>query len=194
MGGSDFWHSDLSYLPLPAYCTLLYALEIPKETSRGNTQFINMQRAYDTLPEKSKKFYATLSAVHNIGHNNGFPIDKYEANESPTPDDATHPLIRVHPVNGRKVVYANPAYTFRVVEAETNNELANSDEILEELFDHCISANYVFEHEWNVGDLLIWDNVSLIHRATTIDLEDGLRREMLRCCCICQDSPIAANK
>ena len=191
MRGSDFWHSDLSYHPIPAFTTLLYGMEIPHDKSHGNTQFINMNDAYNRLPDNLKAYYSKLKGVHNISHNNGFPIDKYESNETPTPKDAIHPLIRIHPINGNKILYANPAYTYKIVD-ENNKDLTNSDEILEEIFDHAISAKYVIEHEWNTGDLLIWDNISLLHRATTIDMKPDLKRVMLRCCAICKEPPISA--
>merc|ERR1712190_451373 len=103
---------------MPAFCTLLYAMEIPSESNGiGNTQFIDMQRAYHSLSEKQKAYYSTLKAVHNIAHNNGFPMQsKYETNESPAANDAIHPLIRVHPISGNRVIYANPAYTHSIID------------------------------------------------------------------------------
>eukprot|EP01083_Nonionella_stella_P060561 158107_1 len=193
MVGSDFWHSDLSYHPIPAYCTLLYAMETAAQPNQGNTQFIDMERAYDALPDELKQYYSTLKACHNIAHNNGVPIEKYESMETPTPHDAIHPLVRVHPSNGNRILFANPAYTYKVIDGKTGNALENSNQILQQIFDHALASDNIFEHEWYAGDLLVWDNISLLHKATTIDMAQDLKRVVIRCCTLCDALSIPVN-
>lgn len=205
MNGSDFWHSDLSYMKIPAYATILYAMDVPQDNkNEGNTIFMNAIKAYDTLSEEKKAFYSKLKAFHNLRHNNGYPLNRIQSTHDIITDDADicHPVIRYHPQTHEKSIFINQAYTKpKIFNIETNEmyDERKSREILDDIFEHLFydktgcSEEFILEHEWRNGDILCWDNTCLLHKATTLTMSDNLRRVMLRCCVLCENEPVQAQ-
>ena len=180
-----YWHSDLCYLELPSKMTLLYSLEVPQQDGvvYGDTQFAGMAAAYDALPEAMKRRLEGLTAANGYrymwnkkAHEFGVrkvlsakELEKY-------PPDAIHPVIRTHPATGRKCLYVCEGYTHRILGIPESESAA----LLEQLFRHAIRPEFVYRHKWQVGDILMWDNCAVQHKAT-FDYAPPLRRVMQRC-------------
>ena len=177
------WHTDMSYLEKPSRGSMLYALEVPQEDGRslGDTLFADTAAAYDALPSATKHRLQGLKAIHRM--TKGYEIEKkksakgiaYTQDQQRQNPDRVHPIVRRHPVTGRKCIYLNKLC---VIGIEGMPE-AESEPLLEELYAHCIQPQFVYRHQWRVGDLLMWDNCSAQHLAV-IDYELPLRRLMHR--------------
>lgn len=162
------WHSDLAYMERTSLGTMLYGVEIPD--AGGDTGFANMHRAYETLPPGLKAKVDGKRGVFLAGRNNAkrsFRRRYTEAQQEKTPA-VTHPICRTHPENGRKSVFANPQHTIAI---EGMSE-AESDAVLEELFEHCARPEFAYYHRWRAGDLVFWDNRSVWHIADHSRLDD----------------------
>ncbi len=165
----DIWHSDLQFKPRPAKCTILYALRNP---SRGGaTDFTNQYLAYERLPEAMRMRISGLRGVNSISKlkNSRAPIsgerkgarEFYIRQERENPD-VEHPLAQVHPETGRTSLYCSPRFTYRLA-GLTDEE---GDALLDELVRHSGKREFRYRHEWRDGDLLMWDNRCVNHRAT----------------------------
>jgi len=153
------WHSDIAYEERPAKATSVHALEVP--SSGGNTCFASSYRAFEELPTAFRDRIMPLKAEFALGRNKrneqtqiltGKLTD--EDKKQPT---VVHPVICRHPETNRPAIYANPLLTVRVLGVDE----AESEAILQELFDHVHEAGTTgahWEHEWRVGDTLMWDN------------------------------------
>lgn len=174
----DGWHSDLSYDRVPAKATLLHALQIPDRG--GNTVFTSTHAAYEALPAAMKKRLAGLRAEFSYGGNtrNKFTnlaansLDK-EGRESTT---VVHPVICVHPITRRPAIYVNPLITVRILGVEE----VDSDELLAELYNWIDRPEFQWEHEWRLGDTLIWENRGGSMHCGRIDYPRDQRRHMIR--------------
>ena len=160
------WHSDGSYLATPVAVTLLYALEVPVEDDvvLGATQFASAWAAYEGLSPAMKARIAALSAVHEVAGRrrhlkSGKASDRAEEERQP---DVVHPLVRTHDRTGRPYIFAAEGECTRVLGMEDQAGLALISELA-----HAVQApEYRHTHEWQVGDLLIWDNQAVQHLAT----------------------------
>jgi taurine dioxygenase len=159
--GEMQFHSDQAYRERPSLGSMLYAIDVP--ATGGNTLFANCCEAYDALPEEVKRRIDGMKA-QNV----------YDYNVSPTRrsrrvgEDAPswiHPVVRTHPVTGRKALYVNRLMTVRIVGVSDDE----SDELLAMLFDHAEQRRFVYEHVWRVGDVLLWDNRCTMHARTAFD-------------------------
>ncbi len=163
--GELAWHTDQSYMPRPATGSFLYGVEIP--THGGRTYFANLQRAYEALPQATKNLIAPrrgiFSYAKRVAGYEGEQPDA-EAIRRKTPD-VTHPLVHTHPVSGRKALYLDPSTTIGI-EGLPDDEGEN---LLEELGDHATRPEFVYTHEWQVGDVIMWDNGFLLHRREPYD-------------------------
>lgn len=178
----QYWHSDLSYIANPSRCSLLYALEVPTVDGvvLGETLFASAAHAYDTLPEDQKSRISGLTAIHRYG-------DRYQKQQSAggrgalteeqmkRVPDVRHPVVRCHPVTGRRVLFVNEGFT-TAVEGLPQEE---SSALLAELCAHIVRPDALYTHRWQPGDLLIWDNCLTQHRAVR-NYELPLRRLMHR--------------
>ena len=153
------WHTDKAYLPVPSLLTMLMALEIPP--AGGDTQFADMERAYDALPEATKAEIAGLKAVHSFDYMRRSTGDRplTEAERSATPP-AIHPLVRTHPETGRKSLYLG-----MYCESVAGMGAAAGRALLDRLQAHATQDRFVYTHRWRPHDLVFWDNRCLIHRA-----------------------------
>jgi taurine dioxygenase len=167
--GQD-WHTDMSYSETIAFANVLYALKVPRRNDRplGGTEFANMHAAYDGLPDELKTRLDRVTVLHDFNKFWDMMLKRPGTWRKPlTPEQrakkppVSHPIFLTHPITAKKVLYANPGYAIRI------NELpeAESDEILEFLFDHQLQAKYRYVHRWSEGDLLLWDDIGTLHNA-----------------------------
>ena len=164
-----YFHTDYSYLPRPARATTLYSVEVPREG--GNTVFANQYAAYDELPARMKARIEPLSAVHHYGNRHNLDVATRtvasvlsEAQEASLPL-VTHRIARPHPVTGRKALYAVNGSSFGIVGMPDDE----ARDLLDELAAHATRPCYQLSHRYDVGDVVIWDNASLLHSATLVD-------------------------
>lgn len=175
----SFWHSDVSFKPRPAKATLLYAIEVPEEG--GDTLFCDMMAAYGALPDALKRTLETATAVHDyanrdrVAHRTGTQPRLDSENLRHVPPVA-HPVVRRHPVTGRKALYVNPTYTVRI----EGMEASRSESLLAELFDHCLQDRFQMRYRWRPKDVVIWDNAAVMHSATTQSLDSSKHRTLWR--------------
>ena len=164
------WHTDDSYFEVPAKATLLQSIEIPD--SGGQTSFCNTRRAYEDLDPALKERLDALKAVHgyDTARAPGRPKARTQTEVEETPE-VVHPLVRVHEDTGKKALYFNSNRTDRIL-GLTRGE---SDGILDLVHAAITQPRYRYDHEWQVGDLLIWDNRCLVH-AVNMDFPVGQRR------------------
>lgn len=163
------WHSDLAYDWTPAKATFLHAVAIPDRG--GNTSFLNMYLAWETMPEDLKRRVdGKLASFCNGG--------RQVLNQGITPDpkdrlaDVVHPVIRVHPQTGRKSVYANPYHVIAIL----GMPRAQSDALLDELFAWCEQKRFQWDQQWRVGDTIMWENRSAWHSGNLDYPLDQLRK------------------
>lgn len=166
--GGDYWHSDSSHRELPSMATILFAVRNP--SSGGDTEFADMVAAYEALSDSLKQRIAHLNGIHAVSklRNKRVQVSPrrvdgqnfYEKQKS-IPDQIW-PLVRTHPVTGQKGLYLSPRFTIGI-QGMAEQE---SDEILDMLFRHQIRPEFVYRHKWRDGDLVMWDNRCVIHRAT----------------------------
>lgn len=176
--GEMYFHSDQCYVERPATGTMLYAIEIPSHG--GNTCFANALAAYDALPADVKVRLEGKQAVHAYdydGLRGSSPRLRAEA-LGPDVKQYAHPIVRKHPPTGRRALYVNRMMTQYVVGLEPNE----STELLDFLFDHQERSEFVYEHVWTPGDLILWDNRSALHARTDFDPAERrlLRRVTIR--------------
>jgi len=166
-----FWHSDLSYLPKPSLGSLLYAHEVPPVSAGGSTPFAGMYAAYDALDESLKEHIQDLTAIHSYEQRwqkdaeRGMQRSQLKQDEREKLPEVSHPIVRAHPITGRKALYVNEGFTVRV---EGMNE-SESQKLLNELFLHSTDPKFVYTHDWQANDLLMWDNACVIHSASWYD-------------------------
>jgi len=163
--GEAVWHTDMSYLDVPPMASMLYALEIPP--SGGNTSFCSMYAIYEGLPAELKRRIADLKIKHDGTYNSGGYLRQgVAATDDPrTSPGAVHPLVCTHPETGRRMLYLGRrrnAYLMGL-------ELAESEALLNELWDFVAHSEFAWEHVWRVGDLVLWDNRCTMHRRDPFD-------------------------
>lgn len=167
-----YFHTDYSYLQVPARATMLYSIEVPKHG--GNTLFANQYAAYDDLPERTKARLEPLVAVHHYGNRKVEENADRTAASTLTPEQKTkmpviaHPIVRKHPVTGRKALYAVSGSSYGIVGMPEDEAV----DLLDELAAHATQSHYVYSLAYQVGDIVIWDNASLLHSATLVDPAD----------------------
>jgi taurine dioxygenase len=169
--GEMWFHHDMCYDPAPYKGTFLYAMELP--SNGGHTLFANMYKAYDALDDglkdrirgrKALQIYdfATRETVDISGD-----ITKYK--------HEIQPVSITHPVTGRRALYVNPLITARIEDVSEDESRAT----LDELFVFAENSEIIYEHEWRLGDLMMWDNWCSCHART--DFPAAERRMLRRC-------------
>lgn len=186
IGATDagqYWHTDLSYMANPSKCSLLYALEVPHRDGApvGDTCFVSTTLAYDALPEDIKKRLDGRKAIHSYAYryykltDAGQKRPALTAEQKAKAPDVVHPVVVTHEETGRRCLYVNEGFTTQILGMPE----AESRELLDYLFDHVKRPEFMYRHKWQVGDLLIWDNMSTQHFAVA-DYALPLRRRMQR--------------
>ncbi len=174
----DAWHSDLSFKPETAMITMLQSVELPARG--GDTEFANLYAAYDALDAATKRRIEGLHAVHSINKLRNRRVEisgkredaaefyaKQDAQRPPT----RHPIVRTHPETGRKLLYVSPRFTIAVDGIDDTEGQA----LLDELFAHQLRPEFRYRHGWRKGDLVMWDNRAVNHRACGGYDDDDIR-------------------
>jgi taurine dioxygenase len=169
----SYFHTDYSYLQVPARATTLYSRVVPRVG--GDTLFANQLAAYDDLPEAMKKRIAPLVAIHHYGNRND--QDELSRTAASVLSDAqkakmpviTHRIARPHPVTGRTALYAVSGSSFGIVGMPQDEARG----LLDELAVHSTQPRYQLSFKYGVGDIVVWDNAALLHSATLIDPDDA---------------------
>lgn len=176
--GGSYWHSDFAFREQPAKATILNALEIPPEG--GDTLFVDMEAAYQALSDECKERLHGLLAVHRYRRKpttdgQSTNVSLTEAQKAETPD-VLHPLIRTNPDTGRKSIFAHKGMTAEIAGLPAEE----SERILDFLFEHTLQPRFRYDFRWSNGDVVMWDNRSTMHSATTRDLPAGQYRTLYR--------------
>jgi taurine dioxygenase len=175
----QYWHSDLSYMAKPSMGSLLLCHEMP--AIGGDTMWANMYRVYETLSEPLQRFLGGLRAIHDYSH----AYDTYFAHLKDRPPltaeqraktpPVEHPMVRTHPVTGRKALYVNPGFTTGIAGMPREE----SAPILDFLNRHATRPEFIYRHKWRVDDMVFWDNRCTMHYALA-DYDFSVRRHMHR--------------
>ena len=168
------WHTDMSYNPLPPRASLLYALEVPPDG--GNTGFLNMYAAYETLPADLKHAIDGKGCIHDSSRNSAGELRRgfqrtLDVRQTP---GAVHPLVRLHPVTKRKALFLGrrPGAYIHGLGVEESEALLNA------VWAHATQERFAWYQKWRAGDLVLWDNRCVMHRRDAFD--ENLRRLMHR--------------
>ena len=169
----SYFHTDYSYLAVPARATTLYSRVVP--TVGGDTLFANQEAAYDDLSEAMKIRIEPLLAIHHYG--NRQDLNEASRTAASVLNDAqkarmpviTHRIARAHPVTGRKALYAVSGSSFGIVGMPDDE----ARDLLDELAAHSTQPKYQLRFRYGVGDVVVWDNASLLHSATLTDPNDA---------------------
>ncbi|MEI6719937.1 MAG: TauD/TfdA family dioxygenase [Betaproteobacteria bacterium] len=167
-----YFHTDYSYLSVPARATLLYSREVPARG--GHTLFANQYAAYDDLPEAIKVKIEPLVGLHHYGNRDDLDKASRTVASVLKPEQegkmtwVHHRVARPHPVTGRKALYSVSGSSFGIEDMDADEAVA----LLDELKRHSTQEKYRYALKYGVGDVVIWDNASLLHAATLIDPED----------------------
>lgn len=168
------WHTDMSYNPLPPRASLLYALQVPPDG--GNTGFLNMYSAYESLPDDLKRAIDGKTCIHDSSRNSAGELRKgfqrtLDVRQTP---GAVHPLVRRHPVTGRNALFLGRrpgAYVHGL-------SIEESEALLDAVWKHATQERFAWYQKWRVGDLVMWDNRCVMHRRDAFD--ESLNRLMHR--------------
>ena len=173
------YHTDHSNDRMPPKATVLHAVQLPD--AGGDTQYVNMHSAYEGLPAALRERIDPLRAVHvyQSRHSARKLMGLTENARDRVPDAVVHPLVRTHPETGRRAIYINP---IRIDDIEGMAE-AEAQGLLTQLLAHATQPQYEYRHKWQLGDLVMWDNRCLLHKANgdyDIDQMRYLYRVMLK--------------
>ncbi len=167
--GEMMFHHDMIHAEVPSKATLLYSVEIP--STGGNTLFASGYAAYDTLDPAIRERLEGRQALH---HYNYGSTQKGDNKGTEAFGECVHPVFRTHEDTGRKAVYVNRLMTVRVLDMPESE----SRYLLDKVIEHAEQREFVYEHVWRLGDLLLWDNRCSSHART--DFPSTERRLMLR--------------
>lgn len=169
---NQLWHSDSSFMKPRAAYSMLHAVVLP--SWGGNTEFADLRAAYDTLDERTKREVEGLEAEHYALHTRLLLGDEaYTDEQKKALDPAIWPLVDAHPGSGRKLLFVG-VHARRIL----GWPVAEGRMCLADLLEHATQRERVYVHEWRVGDLVIWDNRSTLHRGRRYDIAE--RRELRR--------------
>ncbi len=171
----ETWHTDMSYAARPASATMLHAIETPvlHGLALGDTAFANAAAAWEALPAEMQAEIEGLSGVFDFrGRKRSSPVSAEDAARYPPVE---HPIVRTHPRTGRRSLYVARDDCTGIVGRDEAEGLA----LIEALADHITRPEFVYRHRWQVGDVVVWDNCTMQHRAV-MDYDLPQRRLMWR--------------
>jgi alpha-ketoglutarate-dependent 2,4-dichlorophenoxyacetate dioxygenase len=160
---NQLWHSDSSFQRPAAKYSMLHAVVVPSKG--GATEYVDLRAAYDALPEDLKREIESLHSVHAALHSRIWLGDKPSEAELAKMPPVQWPLVRTHAGSGRKVLWVGVHATHIVEKAVAEGRM-----LLLELLEHATQREFIYRHEWRVGDLVIWDNRATIHRGKRFDI------------------------
>ena len=174
------WHMDGAHLGTPYRATVLYALEIPVKdgVALGDTSFASTSAAYDALEPALRSQLHGMRAVNTSGAGRKKRSTPFYLDSGLTQGfqrGVNHPVVRSHPITGRKCLYVNPECTSYIRGMNDRD----SDALLAQLYQHMVRSEFIYRHSWQVGDLVMWDNCSTQYRAVG-DYDLPLRRLLYR--------------
>ena len=172
---SDMWHTDKSFRPEPSMATILHAQILPP--NGGDTVFVNMYAAFDGLKQEIKDKIHDLKVVHSWAlsrENEGRVVSEEEQADAP---DNIHPLARKHPETGRIAIFAG-MHASHI----DGWPFEKGRSLILELEAHATQPAFLFRHKWRAGDVLMWDNRCLLHRAEANFDATQYQRIMHRTC------------
>jgi len=177
--GEMHFHTDQCHQERPAMASMLYAIEVP--SVGGNTLFANCYMAYETLPAEIKRRIDGRKALNAYDYDSA--ATRRGTRLAPGVPSYVHPVVRTHPATGRKALYVNRLMTVRIEGIPANE----SEELLQFLFDHQERPEFIYEHVWRVGDLVMWDNRCALHARTDFSADE---RRLLRRVTILGEKPV----
>ena len=170
--GNRLWHTDASFQDPPGRYSMLSARIVP--VVAADTEFADMRAAYDALDPATRKKLEGLRAHHSIVHSRkvlGFEFSKEEEDKLP---GAIHPVVRANPRTRRRALYL-ASHASRIIDWP----VPEGRLLLRDLIEHATQPEFVYRHNWRVGDLVIWDNRATMHRGRPFD-DASHRRELRR--------------
>jgi taurine dioxygenase len=178
---AERWHSDVTFEKVPPLGSILRAVEVPEKG--GDTMWASMYAAYDALSDSMQRLLSSLEAYHDGG---GFKAVATDEQRKTLEQDQTaiHPVIRTHPVTGRKTIFVNSTFTKYIV----GMKRAESRAILSFLYDHMATPEFTCRFRWRKNSIAMWDNRCTQHRVIADNLKDLRRMERIT---ICGDGPPA---
>jgi taurine dioxygenase len=161
----SIWHTDMSYNPEPPCASALYAFEVPP--SGGDTGFANMYVAYETLPDELRRQIEGRICRHDSSRNSAGELRRgfTEVIDPRRAPGADHPIVRTHPVTGRKALFLGRRRNAYI----QGLELDDSERLLDALWAHATRPEFAWYQQWHVGDLVLWDNRCVLHRRDEFD-------------------------
>ena len=166
------WHTDQTYTPQPVFATILYGIVAPKEG--GQTLFSDLAGAYASMPDSMKEKVDGATAVYSAEPRPKVRETPLTEEEKARILDCAHPLIRTHPYLKRKALYLSPLH----IKTIGNLSEDESFQFLKELSAHATRPEHVYRHTWSVGDVVMWDNTSVMHSRTP--MPSGEKRYLKR--------------
>lgn len=167
--GNELWHSDSSFKPVPPGPSLLSARIIPSKG--GNTEFADLRAAWEALPPDRQAYFDGLIGEHSLQYSRErYGYCDFNADEMKQFPPVQQPLVRTHPMTGRKNLFTG-AHVGRII----GMDRAESEPILQELLEFATQPEFVYIHKWSVGDLVMWDNRCVLHRAQPYPVESEVR-------------------
>ncbi|HVH80203.1 MAG TPA: TauD/TfdA family dioxygenase [Stellaceae bacterium] len=165
--GEAFWHTDSSFVDVPPAASLLRSLECPPPSAGGSTHFLNCYSAYDDLSAETKLRIDGMTMVHAATHSSGGKAHKgFETVGDVSKVPGAHqPMVRTHPETGKKSLFLGRRINAYVL----GLPVAESEELLDELWGHMVQEKYTWRQDWQVGDLVWWDNRCAMHRRDAFD-------------------------
>ena len=163
--GEAVWHADMTYLQLPPKAGILYALEVPE--NQGNTHFANMELAYSELPNRLKDKIDGKILIHDSAHNSAGMLRKGYSevdNPSDTPG-ARHPMVITDKNTNNKLLFLGRRPHAYII----GLELEESENLLNEIWEHATQEKFTWTQRWEKGDLLMWKNLNLLHKRDAFD-------------------------
>ncbi len=162
--GTDVWHSDETFRPEPPMATILCAKEVPR--IGGDTMYASMSAAFNGLSDRTQRFISGLEAIHDIKPFRPLFSDSEEDRERLQHFERlypprVHPVVRVHPVSGRKVLFVNPQFTIAIKDMDEREGRA----LLDTLFHQALIPEFQYRHHWAPHTVAMWDNRSTQHYA-----------------------------
>jgi taurine dioxygenase len=169
------WHTDHSNDVRPPKATVLHAVKLPDRG--GDTQYANMEAAYASLPASMRNRLEGLQAIHvyQSSHSQRKLMNLPDAAKERVPNAVLHPIVRTHPESGRKALYINPIRIEGILGLDHREALP----LLADLLAHATEERHQYRHQWRAGDLVMWDNRCLLHKANG-DYDMGQVRYLYR--------------
>ena len=163
--GEAVWHADMTYLDLPPKAGILYALEVPE--NQGNTHFANMNLAYSELPAAIKEKIDGKILIHDSAHNSAGMLRKgySEVNNPTETPGARHPIVITDKSTNQKLLFLGRRPHAYII----GLEVEESENLLDEIWEHATQEKYTWTQQWEKGDLLMWKNLNVLHKRDAFD-------------------------